>query len=398
MMLVKRCSRWPLSAVAVAVLAGTGCEQAGDRPATTAIPVGATELLEDDPTLSIGTDTSGLTYFQSVSGVVQLDSGRIAVADMDLNTVRIYSAEGAVIEQFGGAGSGPGEFLALAGIWKTGSETLLAWDVPSNRISEWHTDGILLQATAVPIGFFPVPLGTFQDGSLLAVRKGGQAPGTLGSVQEIRGQLYRIPIDGSSPEVLLEVPWERVAAGADSRGGDKLMYVPQPYGAKTQVVVADTSFFVSDASDWTINEFSWSGAEMRTITLNRELTQIADDVKAAWVEEGVESRPMAYRRGVRRLLESLSWPVHKPTIDDLMLDTSGRIWFREFTPYGAERAIWGVLDDAGNVLATGSIPAEFTPHVITEEHLVGVRPDGMDVQWVHAYPLRDSVRALLHGG
>lgn len=65
----------------------------------------------DTPTVVIGRMEGDERYlFGSVAGATVLRDGRIAVLDGQGALIRVYSAEGEHIEDWGGQGEGPGEF------------------------------------------------------------------------------------------------------------------------------------------------------------------------------------------------------------------------------------------------------------------------------------------------
>ncbi|MYA33339.1 MAG: hypothetical protein F4164_05510 [Gemmatimonadales bacterium] len=66
--------------------------------------------------LRIGSVEGDCDAFASVVSLFVDGPGRIYVADLGANTIRIFSPSGACLQTLGRDGSGPGEFAMLAGI------------------------------------------------------------------------------------------------------------------------------------------------------------------------------------------------------------------------------------------------------------------------------------------
>jgi hypothetical protein len=77
-------------------------------------------------------------------------------------------------------------------------------------------------------------------------------------------------------------------------------------------------------------------------------------------------------------------PDSLPAFGRIRLDLLDRIWIEEYVPpYDETRApTWWVLDKDGEFLAQVKIPIDFVPHVIAQNHILGVTVDSLGVGYV----------------
>ena len=80
----------------------------------------------------------------TVRDIAIMDDGRLFVTNNGSKTIRIYSRDGRFQKEFGGPGTGPGEFefLAMPFVWR---DTVFAVDVDGSRLASlFDTTGVLL--------------------------------------------------------------------------------------------------------------------------------------------------------------------------------------------------------------------------------------------------------------
>jgi hypothetical protein len=81
--------------------------------------------VEAEPEWSIGhIETDPDHALDRVVGAVTLKDGSIAVADMGSMQVRVYDRAGRYVRSIGRAGSGPGEFRQVTGLFRAGTDLL----------------------------------------------------------------------------------------------------------------------------------------------------------------------------------------------------------------------------------------------------------------------------------
>ena len=115
-----------------------------------------------------------------VLGPVRLSDGRLAIANAGTNEVRIYDARGAHLKSSGRAGSGPGEYRNLVGIWAGPADSLMVSDILVRRLTVLDREGVFARSLSLggtAGGFtsingsvdFAVPLGWLADGSIIGL-------------------------------------------------------------------------------------------------------------------------------------------------------------------------------------------------------------------------------------
>jgi hypothetical protein len=109
------------------------------------------------PSLEIGSGAGA--EFGRVVGAVRLGDGRIAVADGQTLDIRVFSADGGLLERFGGRGSGPGEFRRLDNLARIRGDSLVGRNDGLYRHEIYAADGSYGRTvTAPPAGGQPAPV------------------------------------------------------------------------------------------------------------------------------------------------------------------------------------------------------------------------------------------------
>lgn len=118
----------------VACTAGDG----GSAPENAEIPV----LSLGEPTLEIGTVDGPEPYaFAAIETVMRLPDGRVAVSDAGATLVEIFEDSGEHVVSWGRRGDGPAEFTSLSRLYPLGSDSLMAAERFSGRLSVFDLDG-----------------------------------------------------------------------------------------------------------------------------------------------------------------------------------------------------------------------------------------------------------------
>jgi hypothetical protein len=126
-----------LTSTALALSAACGPDAA--EPGRADLPVLA---LSDAPTLEIGVLEGDTDYvFQDVVSAFRLGSGNVVVADFGAAEFSVYDPEGRFVRRWGGRGEGPGEFRNMVRLYPMGTDSLMALDGWTNRLSVFDTAG-----------------------------------------------------------------------------------------------------------------------------------------------------------------------------------------------------------------------------------------------------------------
>lgn len=345
----------------------------------------------------------------SVSGPVRLDDGRLAIANAGTHEIRIYDAAGAQIHASGRAGSGPGEYQMLAGIWRGPGDSLLVSDFLARRISILDHDAKFARSFSlggatgamVPTNGrleFAVPQGWFADGSIVGVTMSfvmNQARD--GSYRDTVSALRYGP-DGAVRDTIARFPGAEMEQMTLSMGGQSFSApTPVPLGRQSVSAAHGDRFYLAQNSAWEIEVRQLDGKLLRLIRLKadpRPLTpaDIAMHRKAQL--DQVEAIPMmrsmppALKAQLTARIEQAKYPAALPFVAALLIDSEGNVWAQEVTAPGVKVAGYAVFDGGGRMLGRVVMPADFRVSSIGADAIFGVWKDTDDVEHVRAYPLR----------
>lgn len=99
--------------------------------------------LEGVIVLEIGDTGSGPGQFLDVAGVAVDGAGRIFAADNGTHRVQAFAPDGTFLAEFGAGGSGPGEFGTLRGLGADDAGRVFVCDAGNNRVAVLGFDGAL---------------------------------------------------------------------------------------------------------------------------------------------------------------------------------------------------------------------------------------------------------------
>ena len=352
-------------------------------------------LVEESPVLVIGGGADREEYlFGSVGHAFLLEDGRVVVSDRGLGEIRVFGPDGTFLNRIGGKGEGPGEFEHLSGVWPTSRGSIGVWDRENVRISTFQPDGTLASEERALVerlqemsGSPEVVLGAFRnDDILLALPQFGGPPSTSGEIPD-RWILGRFGLDGVPRGLMPEL------RGFRRLGGSPVPFTPVPSVA----VVAD-SLYVTDDYASEIRVFGDDDAPHRTI----ELPSVEHSARAAWLALERELR----ERGdglYLNLMERLAPPEEFPQIAGLLVDGTGLIWAKIYDPSAdalwlADAMLpgpggeWWILRPTGELLSTVQIPDGVVPLQVTEDRLLGVHRDALDVERIVLHRIERSAR------
>ena len=350
--------------------------------------------ISPEPLVEIGEMEGAEAYlFSSIGQAFLLEDGRLVVSDQGVNEIRVFGPDGIFRHTIGRSGEGPGEFSQVTGLWLTPDGLIGVWDRGNLRISTFRADGELVSTNRVRVegeGEYSVPpevlFGSFGNGDIaLASLEFGGPPDTPGPVPD-RWVLARFGPEGGP----------RGALG-DLRGMWRLRGQPLPFTPLPRVAVLGDSLFAADGYEAGIDVRGPDGAIGRTIVL--PTIDRAADTESAWsaLEAELRARNRELYLGI---LERLPRSDDFPQIGSLLADDQGLLWVKLYDvpgdalwlghgpamrpPAGGE---WRLVRPDGEVLGTVRMPDGLSPLHITEDRLVGVQRDALDVERVVVHGL-----------
>ena len=99
--------------------------------------------------------------------------------------------------------------------------------------------------------------------------------------------------------------------------------------------------------------------------------------------DATRGRQPTRRADFERWLAAVPYPESKPTLDQLVVDTEGRLW-AQVIGLNAENG-WLIFDVEGALVARASLPAALRVLHIGPDHILGVRQDELEVEYVELY-------------
>lgn len=385
-----RIARYSGLTVAAFVIGTIGCDAGKKEAADRA------EVEQPAPLFTIGDPESeeregGLhkvldAWMYSADTVVVVESGS--------NSILIYDTLGHRIRAIGQPGAGSGEFLGLAGAYRLRqTDSIIAWDALSSRISYWTVGGTLLSDMRVSPSHFPQPRGVLADGSVIVATKdpyGRMAPSTT---REIRAVLTRFKPGENTSVALDTVYWLSLAAGYSTMGTGSMMG-GQPFTVGAQTAVGPDALYYTDGRAWAIIKYTFNGDGPDTLRWAGPKRILDQQARAEWLETTVAAAPQTRRPAVRRLAASLPLPMVWPAFDQLVRAQEGSVWAR-VSPLPADtKATWIVFDKHGTNIGGTTLPKKFKLTFISDKAIIGILPDSNDVERVVGYP-RPALQAQI---
>lgn len=375
---------------AALLLAGTTACGAPREPSA-ASDAPAVWHVDSIPRVSIGRLDGPVPYqLFTVTGVVRLGDGRLVIADGGSGELRFFGPDGAHLGSAGGAGAGPGEFRALAGLWRDARDTLYAWDRELGRLSVFAGTGafqrVLTLHGPATMGS-PRPAGRFPDGSwLVAGETGLFDEATAGRVLSLPIALNRFDADGAFQGRIGSVQ------GSSWFGfgvGEGLQFWTVPYTTRGSWAVAGDRVAAGDGDTPAIRILDAAGGLIGRFRAGPDARALSDDLRDRYREELLAaSTGPEERRQIVEFLRTVPFPERVPVYDGLRADAAGRWWVRRFGMPGAGGREWLVFGPDGAPVARVELPAALRVFDIGRDEVLGVEGGDVDVERVVIYGLR----------
>jgi hypothetical protein len=266
--------------------------------------------------------------FVRATDAVLLDSGGVAVLDVDGGHVRVFDASGRPVTAFGREGEGPGEWIAPFAI-ETIGDTVVVWDYRRAVISRWSPDGVFLEERRISHHRTFHEGWLLPDGSLLIPYYGedGARPAEgrhrpyADLLHYTRGETHDLgafPFDEMVVDSPVQPPYpaRSIAAGG---------------GRPLRLYVGD------DTNEPRLRRYDARGALIDTLLLldtrrrpnDGDLDRLAAE---RFVVPGREAE-------ARRALAAMGIPERTPAFEDLVVDDAGRLWVLSHGAEGTPQAI-----------------------------------------------------------
>jgi hypothetical protein len=345
--------------------------------------------------------------FSYLSGVRELNDGRLIVIDPREKALRVIDMTRGTSNNLGREGSGPGEYAIPFRLLALPGDTTAMSDMVNNRMLVIHPDatvGGFLDPTV------PAPVGEVRFGST----------GTMPTEADIKGRLYyqglRYRRTEAGPRPADSVPmirWDRTSGERDTvawmplpdinliaaRSGQRTTYFVPPFGGTNLMLAApDGRVAIVHHDPYKVDFVSETGQRTIGQPIPYERLRISDGHKAEWREaqrgrtnvmsmSSVDGRSTQMEPGGQQG-DPPEWggefmpPFLGPAA--LAFSNDGHLWIRRTGPPG-QPPLFDVIDRAGNLVQKVVLPKRSRLVGFGKGVVYIVRVDDDDLQYLQKY-------------
>jgi hypothetical protein len=315
-----------------------------------------------------------------VADVVRTGSGAIAVADGEVQVVRVYDLSGRLLRTLGRRGTGAGEFQAIDWL-APAADSILAFDLVARRLTMFGAPTrVRIASLAGAEGTITAPLGRYADGTLLVAAGDPTFPfqGDEGSVRNDSVTLIRSSAEGEAIDTIARVAWGESFGVAIGEGDRRFLApMPRPFGPRASAAVVGDVVVVGEAKRHELKVFGAGGALVRSIRRDRDPLPVTPDAIAAFKEA---QRRGSAERGLQAevdaallaALEQAPWPERLPAFDRVLADPDGNLWVLDYGVRRDQPGSWNVFTAEGRWLGTVETPARFRVEQVGRDWILGV--------------------------
>jgi hypothetical protein len=363
-------------------------DSAGIRIAFTAIGPDAVACSLSEPVLRIGAiDAQSGSVLYGVNGAAVLGDGRIAIVNRGTSQIKLFSATGTALGEFGRQGPGPDEFKNLWSIAVRGPDTLVVGDYRPWRFSFYTPTGELhrrveLKPPVIERPNFALPLGS-------------------GSGFIMEEPLFRAQ-DAMVDRV---VPLHRYDEDGELRGdvgpfwldefgylARDIGYVGNPiFGAKASFLrVGEEQFLYATGRHEQLEIWSRDGDLRRIVRWQARDRSIGADDAEVWRRkrrEEIEARfqitPQMEPFIAAQVGPNLPVAAQYPGHDRVVVSQTGEIWVQQYRrPLDEGPNPWWVFSGSGEFVCAALLPKDLSVLAIDGTRVLGLSTDSLDVEYV----------------
>lgn len=351
------------------------------RPAGILLAVGATFLASPAtaqrfvaPSFATPAWTAAQS-FTSVTGVRELRSGAVLVADFSEPAVYLISAVGKSAKVIGRKGAGPSEYTSPSRLFPLPGDSTLILDRDADRYLVVDPNGKIVSTTPFPAetkGYGQLTrsvdgLGrVYFQSSFVAQSETG--PNTL---PILRWNRPAIRID-SVATVMMPTP--KVTEGKLPSGEQAVTRRLMPFSAADDWMVAPSGrIAVLSPSPYRLTWHELNGKSTVGAAVAFQPVPVTDQDRKAYEPKGPPFR--------------LIYPETKPPFvsTTMVVDHLSRVWVQRSVAAGAKTRQWDVFDAAGKLIATVPLSSDRKILTVTARFIYVIHRDADDVQWLEAY-------------
>jgi hypothetical protein len=363
--------------------------------------------------LDIGTAEGEPAYeFSRVGSIAVGNDGTIFVANGATSSIRLFTPQGKFIRELGRRGNGPGEFQGVRLLQVMG-DTLLLFDAGLQRTTLLDLSGKVLATWRN--GF---DSQTRAEVVTTASLSGGWLIYRYQTNRNVVGQASSSPIEftfttepqkgwQAASRPIASVPFIRSIGIATPGGVSSGIPLFEPEGR----FAADNRglLYLADGYDYRIDVYDATGKRIRTMTRPHQPVPITDKLIAAYRKEvsmyfdtaKAKAGEWQIDKAAREAKGRLPTRAHLPAIGVMYVSQRGPVLVERpdlrpdpllpELPAGLNKpqpAIYDLFDPSGRFLGSVRFGANFRARAVTENAILGVERDELDVEHVVRYTLR----------
>ncbi len=339
------------------------------------------------PAVSIGTgegDEGEMLFI--VLDATRLADGRIVVANAGTSELRVFGADGAYLETWGGPGEGPGEFgrFTPQAVSRWPGDSVAAGNMFQSRLEVFDSRGRHGRTVTLADGFHSF-LGVLPDGAVLAkpsrVLSGisGYEDLSLARRDEDFGLLRS---DGELRVSLGLHPGEEWYASTTPPSA-----TVHPFGRSTIATIWGDIVVLAPTDRYELRAYGSDGALVRIIRRDHELRSPTRAELDDLLAESFADLPEEVRMRFVAQTEDMPLVEFFPAFEALHSDLLGHLWVQEYRFPGEDGNLWTVFDADGRVKGLVETPPGLDIFEIGEDYVLGKTIDEFDVERVQLWPL-----------
>ena len=361
----------------------------------TAVPVFAT--LDSVPGLRLGSLDGRLEeQFGTVSDVVPLADGGVAVLDGQAAEIRLFDSDGVYRMSLGSKGPGPGEFQSPIELALLTGDTLAVYDALTRRITRFGPGGALGRITTLEDTRSRIVTTSFlSDGRLIGQSRwlapgGAPLPGSEPTFVRDTAVLTLFTTDGAVDDTIDVVPGRETITSIEmSERSVSVLRRSSAFG-RTNVFTAHPDGVWSSANDrfeLRLRE-ARSGRLMRIVRAPGLEKPVTEGLARAMRDRALAEAETADDRRWTEAWYALSpRPETQPAYDLLVVDDGARLWVRAWSTLDLATR-WWVFTRGGDLLGSVDVPSGMKITSVSCGWVWGVEQDELEVSYVVSYALR----------
>ena len=343
--------------------------------------------------LDVG-ELNGPNAFARVRDVAIRRAGGLWVLDGQARRVRGFDDAGNEVLAFGGHGQGPGEFTFVSSIAELpDGDLVVAGSGPialyrfgpegQYQTMEVLPDSVFRKRSSAEIESRPPPGPSFgkwrvgPDGSVYVQTVVIDAEGESIVRSDV---LFRLMSGGQRATRLTQ--WN-ASLMEDGPAGTMRLLQPDPSWA----AVADGGVWFTDGAAYELRRLDRSGNLITVLRRPAVAVPVSPSIQRGVKQNLAETMDSEFQR---MILDKAEFAANLPVTFGLWIsEPSGRLWVGvrdPDLPWDYERAnAWDVFEPDGNYLGRLPIPEGFRPTRITQDYVVGIWLDELDVSHARRY-------------